>query len=150
MKINNLPIANDQRLTVFGGVNVIESDDLLFRVAEEFKSIAEKYKFSYVFKASFDKANRSSADSFRGPGLEEGLESLRKVKEKFDVPLITDIHEPDQAEAVAEVCDVIQIPAFLCRQTDLIIAAAKTKKIINIKKPQFSSAKEMFHAVNKC
>ena len=87
MKINNIPIANDQRLTVFGGVNVIESDDLLFRVAEEFKSIAEKYKFSYVFKASFDKANRSSADSFRGPGLEEGLESLRKVKEKFDVPL---------------------------------------------------------------
>ena len=150
MKINNLPIANDQRLTVFGGVNVIESDDLLFRVAEEFKSIAEKYKFSYVFKASFDKANRSSADSFRGPGLEEGLESLRKVKEKFDVPLITDIHESDQAEAVAEVCDVIQIPAFLCRQTDLIIAAAKTKKIINIKKPQFSSAKEMFHAVSKC
>ena len=150
MKINNIPIANDERLTIFGGVNVIESDDLLFHVAEKFKSAAEKYNFSYVFKASFDKANRSSADSFRGPGLEKGLNSLRKVKEKFDVPLITDIHEPNQAEVVAEICDVIQIPAFLCRQTDLIIAAAKTKKIINIKKPQFSSAKEMFHAVSKC
>ena len=142
MKINNLPICEWSKINCIWWVNVIESDDLLFRVAEEFKSVAEKYKFSYVFKASFDKANRSSADSFRGPGLEKGLESLRKIKEKFEVPLITDIHEPNQAEAVAEVCDVIQIPAFLCRQTDLIITAAKTQKITNnIKKPQFSSAK---------
>ena len=109
-----------------------------------------KYDFNYVFKASFDKANRSSLDSFRGPGLDDGLESLQKVKDRFELPLITDIHEPDQAGPVADVCDVIQIPAFLCRQTDLIVAASKTKKIINIKKPQFSSAKEMFHAVKKC
>ena len=119
-------------------------------MAEKFKEVSEKFNFNYVFKASFDKANRSSLDSFRGPGLDKGLESLQKVKEKFELPIITDIHEPIQAEAVAQVCDVIQIPAFLCRQTDLIVAASKTKKIINIKKPQFSSAKEMFHAVKKC
>jgi 2-dehydro-3-deoxyphosphooctonate aldolase (KDO 8-P synthase) len=123
---------------------------VLFQVAEKFKEISVKYDFNYVFKASFDKANRSSLDSFRGPGLDDGLESLQKVKDRFELPLITDIHEPDQAGPVADVCDVIQIPAFLCRQTDLIVAASKTKKIINIKKPQFSSAKEMFHAVKKC
>ena len=150
MKINNQEISNEKKLTVFGGVNVIESDELLFQVAEKFKEVSEKFNFNYVFKASFDKANRSSLDSFRGPGLDKGLESLQKVKEKFELPIITDIHEPVQAEAVAQVCDVIQIPAFLCRQTDLIVAASKTKKIINIKKPQFSSAKEMFHAVKKC
>jgi len=150
MKINNQEISNEKKLTVFGGVNVIESDELLFQVAEKFKEVSEKFNFNYVFKASFDKANRSSLDSFRGPGIEKGLESLQKVKEKFELPIITDIHEPFQAEAVAQVCDVIQIPAFLCRQTDLIVAASKTKKIINIKKPQFSSAKEMFHAVKKC
>ena len=93
-------------------------------------------------KASFDKANRSSLDSFRGPGLDEGLKSLEKIKNEFNLPVITDIHEPDQAVPVSEVCEVLQIPAFLCRQTDLIVAAAKTKKVINIKKPQFSSAKE--------
>ena len=150
MKINNQEISNEKKLTVFGGVNVIESDELLFQVAEKFKEVSEKFNFNYVFKASFDKANRSSLDSFRGPGIDKGLESLQKVKEKFELPIITDIHEPIQAEAVAQVCDVIQIPAFLCRQTDLIVAASKTKKIINIKKPQFSSAKEMFHAVKKC
>jgi 2-dehydro-3-deoxyphosphooctonate aldolase (KDO 8-P synthase) len=150
MKINNKEISNENKLTVFGGVNVIESDELLFQVAETFKEISVKYDFNYVFKASFDKANRSSLDSFRGPGLDDGLESLQKVKDRFELPLITDIHEPDQAGPVADVCDVIQIPAFLCRQTDLIVAASKTKKIINIKKPQFSSAKEMFHAVKKC
>ena len=141
MKINNQEISNNSKLTVFGGVNVIESDDLLFEVAEKFKEVSEKYNFNYVFKASFDKANRSSLDSFRGPGLEKGLESLQKVKDRFELPLITDIHEPSQAEVVAEVCDVLQIPAFLCRHTDLIVAASKTNKIINIKKPQFSSAK---------
>ena len=120
MKINNQEISNEKKLTVFGGVNVIESDELLFQVAEKFKEVSEKFNFNYVFKASFDKANRSSLDSFRGPGIDKGLESLQKVKEKFELPIITDIHEPIQAEAVAQVCDVIQIPAFLCRQTDLI------------------------------
>ena len=150
MKINGKDISNDSKLTIFGGVNVIESDDLLRQVAEAFKKISEKLDCNYVFKASFDKANRSSLDSYRGPGLQEGLTSLQKIKNEFGLPIITDIHEPNQADAVAEVADVIQIPAFLCRQTDLIIAASKTKKIINIKKPQFSSAKEMFHAVDKC
>ena len=150
MKINGREVSNENRLTVFGGVNVIESDDLLFSVAEKFKILSEKLDFNYVFKASFDKANRSSMDSFRGPGLDEGLKSLEKIKNEFDLPVITDIHEPNQAVPVSEVCDVLQIPAFLCRQTDLIVAAAKTKKVINIKKPQFSSAKEMFHAVSKC
>ena len=150
MRINGMEVSNDSKLTVFGGVNVIESDDLLFSVAEKFKGLAEKLNFNYVFKASFDKANRSSLDSFRGPGLDEGLKSLERVRNEFNLPIITDIHEPNQALPVSEVCDVLQIPAFLCRQTDLIVAAAQTKKVINIKKPQFSSAKEMFHAVNKC
>ena len=150
MKTNNLTISNESKLTIFGGVNVIESDDLLFEVADKFVQLSEKHSFNYVFKASFDKANRSSLDSFRGPGMEKGLESLQKVKDKFNVPIITDIHEPGQADPVAQVCDVIQIPAFHCRQTALVVAAAKTNKIINIKKPQFSSAKEMFHAVKKC
>ena len=150
MKINGRDVSNESKLTVFGGINVIESDDLLLSVAEKFKTLSEKLGFNYVFKASFDKANRSSLDSFRGPGLDEGLKSLEKIKNEFNLPVITDIHEPDQAVPVSEVCEVLQIPAFLCRQTDLIVAAAKTKKVINIKKPQFSSAKEMFHAVNKC
>lgn len=150
MKINEREVSNETKLTVFGGVNVIESDDLLLSVAEKFKILSEKFDFNYVFKASFDKANRSSSDSFRGPGLDEGLKSLEKVKNEFDLSVITDIHEPNQAIPVAEVCEVLQIPAFLCRQTDLIVAAAKTKKVLNIKKPQFSSAKEMFHAVKKC
>ena len=150
MKINEREVSNETKLTVFGGVNVIESDDLLLSVAEKFKILSEKLDFNYVFKASFDKANRSSSDSFRGPGLDEGLKSLEKVKNEFDLSVITDIHEPNQAIPVAEVCEVLQIPAFLCRQTDLIVAAAKTKKVLNIKKPQFSSAKEMFHAVKKC
>ena len=149
MKINNLPIANDQRLTVFGGVNVIESDDLLFRVAEEFKSIAEKYKFSYVFKASFDKANRSSVHSFRGPGIDEGLKWLEEVRQVFNVPVITDVHEPHQASAVASVVDILQLPAFLSRQTDLVLALAKTQKVINIKKAQFLSPSEMDNILQK-
>ena len=150
MKINDKEVSNETKLTVFGGVNVIESEDLLFTVAEKFKTLSEKLGFNYVFKASFDKANRSSLDSFRGPGMDEGLKSLERIKNEFDLPVITDIHEPNQALPVSEVCEVLQIPAFLCRQTDLVVAAAKTKKVINIKKPQFSSAKEMFHAVKKC
>ena len=150
MKINNKEISNDNKLTVFGGVNVIESDELLFQVAEKFKEISEKHDFNYVFKASFDKANRSSLDSFRGPGLDEGLESLQKVKDRFDLPLITDIHEPDQAKAAAEVCDVIQLPAFLSRQTDLVVAMAETGAIINVKKAQFLAPHEMRHIMNKC
>ena len=143
-------ISNNKRLTIFGGVNVIEDDDILYEVAETFSKLSKSMDFNFVFKASFDKANRSSVDSYRGPGIKDGLKALQNVKNKLNVPIITDIHEPWQAEIVAEICDVIQIPAFLCRQTDLVAAAAKTKKIINFKKPQFSSAKELGHAVDKC
>ena len=150
IQLNGFEIGNDSPLTVMGGVNVLENEDLVMRVAESFKEATEKNKINWIFKGSFDKANRSSIDSFRGPGLEEGLEILQKVKEHFNVPIITDIHEPDQAVPVSKVADIIQIPAFLCRQTDLVIAAAKTGAIIQFKKPQFLSAIEMNNVAKKC
>ena len=150
IQLNGLEIGNDSPLTVMGGVNVLENEDLVMRVAESFKEATEKHKINWIFKGSFDKANRSSIDSFRGPGLEEGLEILQKVKEHFNVPIITDIHEPDQAAPVSKVADIIQIPAFLCRQTDLVIAAAKTGAVIQFKKPQFLSAIEMQNVAKKC
>ncbi len=150
IKLNKFKIGNSERLTIFGGVNVIESKELIFEVAEEFIKNSSKFKFNFVFKASFDKANRSSLDSYRGPGLEDGLKILSELKQKYNLPILTDIHEPHQAKPVSEVCDIIQIPAFLCRQTDLVVEAAKTGKIINLKKPQFMSAKEIFHVVKKC
>ena len=150
IQLNGFEIGNDSPLTVMGGVNVLENEDLVMRVAESFKEATEKNKINWIFKGSFDKANRSSIDSFRGPGLEEGLEILQKVKEHFNVPIITDIHEPDQAAPVSKVADIIQIPAFLCRQTDLVIAAAKTGAVIQFKKPQFLSAFEMKNVAKKC
>jgi len=150
IQLNGFEIGNDSPLTVMGGVNVLENEDLVMRVAESFKEATEKNKINWIFKGSFDKANRSSIDSFRGPGLEEGLEILQKVKEHFNVPIITDIHEPDQAAPVSKVADIIQIPAFLCRQTDLVIAAAKTEAVIQFKKPQFLSAIEMQNVAKKC
>ncbi|RCL40093.1 MAG: 3-deoxy-8-phosphooctulonate synthase [SAR86 cluster bacterium] len=150
IQLNGFEIGNDSPLTVMGGVNVLENEDLVMRVAESFKEATEKNKINWIFKGSFDKANRSSIDSFRGPGLEEGLEILQKVKEHFNVPIITDIHEPDQAVPVSKVADIIQIPAFLCRQTDLVIAAAKTGAVIQFKKPQFLSAIEMQNVAKKC
>ena len=150
IQLNGFEIGNDSPLTVMGGVNVLENEDLVMRVAESFKEATEKNKINWIFKGSFDKANRSSIDSFRGPGLEEGLEILQKVKEYFNVPIITDIHEPDQAVPVSKVADIIQIPAFLCRQTDLVIAAAKTEAVIQFKKPQFLSAIEMQNVAKKC
>lgn len=150
IQLNGFEIGNDSPLTVMGGVNVLENEDLVMRVAESFKEATEKNKINWIFKGSFDKANRSSIDSFRGPGLEEGLEMLQKVKEHFNVPIITDIHEPDQAAPVSKVADIIQIPAFLCRQTDLVIAAAKTGAVIQFKKPQFLSAIEMQNVAKKC
>jgi len=150
IQLNGFEIGNDSPLTVMGGVNVLENEDLVMRVAESFKEATEKNKINWIFKGSFDKANRSSIDSFRGPGLEEGLEILQKVKEHFNVPIITDIHEPDQAPPVSKVADIIQIPAFLCRQTDLVIAAAKTGAVIQFKKPQFLSAIEMNNVAKKC
>ena len=133
-----------------GGVNVLESESVVMTVAEKFAKTTSNLNINWIFKGSFDKANRSSISSFRGPGLDEGLRMLEKVKSEFNTPVITDIHEPSQADSVSKVCDVIQIPAFLCRQTDLVIAAAKTKKIIQFKKPQFLSAPEMKNVIEKC
>ena len=134
---------------VMAGPCVIESEALVMQVAEEVKKISEELGFTYIFKASFDKANRTSLSSFRGPGMDEGLRILEKVKKEFDLPIVTDIHEPYQAATVAEVADILQIPAFLCRQTDLLVAAAKTDKIINIKKAQFLDGKDMFYPTEK-
>lgn len=131
------------------GPCVIESEELVMKEAEQLKAIAEKYDLDFYFKASFDKANRTSINSFRGPGLEEGLRILKNVKDTYGLKIATDIHEPYQAEKVAEVCDLIQIPAFLCRQTDLLVAAAKTGKLINVKKAQFLAPWDMKNVVEK-
>ena len=132
------------------GPNVIESEEHTLKMAQKLKTIFEKFpKFQHVFKTSFDKANRTSVTSYRGLGMEEGLKILQKVKDEYDLPIITDVHEPWQCEPVAKVADIIQIPAFLCRQTDLIEAAAKTNKIIHVKKGQFLNAQSMIKVVEK-
>ncbi len=131
-------------------MNVLESRELALTVCEEYVRVTEKLGIPYVFKASFDKANRSSMHSFRGPGLDEGLKIFEEIKQTFGVPVITDVHEPHQAAPVAEVCDIIQLPAFLSRQTDLVVAMAKTKAVINIKKAQFLAPQEMKHILHKC
>jgi 2-dehydro-3-deoxyphosphooctonate aldolase (KDO 8-P synthase) len=127
----------------------LESEELAREVAEEMKAITSRLGINYVFKASFDKANRTSLSSYRGPGLEKGLEILGRLREEMSVPVVSDIHEPSQAPLAAECLDIIQIPAFLCRQTDLLAAAAKTGKVINVKKGQFVSPWDMENAVNK-
>lgn len=131
------------------GPCVIESADILFEVAKELVHLNEKYNINIIFKSSFDKANRTSIHSFRGPGLEKGLLMLNDIKEKFGLQILTDIHEPYQAQPASEVADVLQIPAFLCRQTDLLVAAAKTEKVVNIKKAQFLSGEDMQYPVQK-
>ena len=141
---------NSLPLMLLGGMNVLESRELALEVAEAYVEVTTKLGMPYVFKASFDKANRSSIHSFRGPGLEKGLEILAEVKSRFNVPIITDVHEPWQAEPVAEVADIIQLPAFLARQTDLVVAMARTGAVINIKKPQFLAPHEMRHILRKC
>ena len=141
--------ANDQPLVLIGGINVLESRDLALASAEEYVRVCDRLALPYVFKASFDKANRSSAHSFRGPGLEEGLKILAEVKETYSVPVLTDIHSPEQAQPAAEVCDILQLPAFLARQTDLVEAMARTGAAINIKKPQFLSPEQMVNVVAK-
>ena len=150
MKLRDFKIDNTEPMVLMGGMNVLESRDLAMKIAETFKEITQNKHINYIFKGSFDKANRSSISSFRGPGMDEGLKILQEVSTTFDIPVITDIHEPQQAEIVSEVCEVIQIPAFLARQTDLVNAAAKTKSIIQFKKPQFLSAPEMSNIVEKC
>lgn len=147
--VGGLEVANHKPFVLFGGMNVLESRDLAMTIAERYKEVTTKLSIPYVFKASFDKANRSSIHSFRGPGMEEGLKIFEEIKKQFDVPLITDVHEPYQAEPVAEVVDVIQLPAFLARQTDLVMAMAKTGAVINVKKPQFLAPHEMRHIIKK-
>lgn len=146
---DRIVIANDKPFVLFGGLNVLESADLALKACEEFMRVTSRLNIPYIFKASFDKANRSSIKSYRGPGLEEGLRIFEKVKAEFGMPVITDVHEPWQAEPVARVVDVLQLPAFLARQTDLVVALAKTGKPINIKKPQFLSPSQMRHIVEK-
>ncbi|WP_444999793.1 3-deoxy-8-phosphooctulonate synthase [Halomonas mongoliensis] len=150
IEIAGLKAGNSLPLMLFGGMNVLESRDLAMEVAETYVEVTGRLGMPYVFKASFDKANRSSIHSYRGPGLEKGLEILAEVKARFGVPIITDVHEPWQAAPVAEVADVIQLPAFLARQTDLVVAMARTGAVINVKKPQFLAPHEMRHIIRKC
>jgi len=147
---NGITFANDRPFVLIGGMNVIEDEGTVFDVAAKFVEVTGELGIPFVFKASFDKANRSSIHSFRGPGLERGLEVLASVKQRFGVAILTDVHEPAQAEAAAEVADILQLPAFLARQTDLVVAIARTGKAINVKKPQFLAAGEMKHIIAKC
>ncbi|MFT5996243.1 MAG: 2-dehydro-3-deoxyphosphooctonate aldolase (KDO 8-P synthase) [Glaciecola sp.] len=149
ISLGDIDIANDKPFVLFGGMNVLESRDLAMTIAEHYVEVTQKLNIPFVFKASFDKANRSSVSAYRGPGLDEGLKIFQEIKSTFNVPIITDVHEPYQAGPVAEVADIIQLPAFLARQTDLVVAMAKTGAIINVKKPQFLAAHEMRHIINK-
>lgn len=149
VKINSIDVSNAKNFVLFGGINVLESRDFALRTCEEYIRVTQKLGIPYVFKASFDKANRSSIHSYRGPGLEEGLKIFEAIKSTFGVPIITDVHESWQAAPLAEVVDVLQLPAFLARQTDLVVALAKTGKVINIKKPQFLSPTQVANIVDK-
>jgi len=149
IKVGDIFLANEAPMVLIGGLNVLEDKALALDVADTFAGVCAKLDVPYIFKASFDKANRSSISSYRGPGLKEGLDILAAVKERFGVPVITDIHEPAQAAPVAEIADILQLPAFLSRQTDLVQAMAKTGKAINIKKAQFLSPAEMGNILHK-
>ncbi len=148
VNLRNFEIGGD-KLTILAGPCAIETKDILFKTAEYLKKTTEELDINFVFKSSYDKANRSSINSYRGLGMEKGLELLSEVKKEFNVPIVTDIHNPEEAAIAAEVADIIQIPAFLCRQTDLLVAAAKTNKIINIKKGQFLAPQQMKSIANK-
>jgi 2-dehydro-3-deoxyphosphooctonate aldolase (KDO 8-P synthase) len=147
--LGSMNIANDQPMVLVGGMNVLESEDLAMEVAREFQRVCRELGMAYIFKASFDKANRSSISSFRGPGLKEGIRILARIKSELGLPLLTDIHEPEQAAPAAEVVDILQLPAFLSRQTDLVTALASSGAIINIKKAQFLAPREMGHILRK-
>lgn len=149
IKVGDVQVGNHLPFVLFGGMNVLESRDLAMRIAEHYVEVTTRLGIPYVFKASFDKANRSSIHSYRGPGLDKGLEIFSEIKRTFNVPIITDVHEPHQAKAVAEIADIIQLPAFLARQTDLVVAMAETGAVINVKKPQFLAPHEMRHIIKK-
>jgi len=148
VKVGNLELKNEKLFAILGPC-VIETEDTTLKTAEYLKAVSEETGISLIFKASFDKANRSSINSPRGPGINEGLRILSKVKDNFNIPVITDIHEPWQAKVVAEVIDIIQIPAFLCRQTDLLVAAGKTGLPVNVKKSQFMAPEDMDYVAGK-
>lgn len=147
--LGDICFSNQKPFVLIGGVNVLESRDLAFRVCEHFLTVTQKLGIDYVFKASFDKANRSSIHSFRGQSLDDSLTIFTALKKQFHVPIVTDVHTIEQVQPVASVCDVIQIPAFLARQTDLLHAAAQTSCVLHVKKPQFSSPEQMTHVVEK-
>lgn len=149
VKVTDQVSFGDGNLTLMAGPCVIESHDACLELAEALVELTKRLGISYIFKASFDKANRTSLSAYRGPGLEDGLRTLAEVKRRFNVPVVTDIHEPWQCAPVAEVCDVLQIPAFLCRQTDLVVEAAKTGRVVNIKKGQFLAPEDMINVVRK-
>jgi len=149
IKAGDISIANDAPMVLVGGLNVLEDEALALEVAQTFAEVCAKLDVPYIFKASFDKANRSSIKSYRGPGMAKGIDILASVKSRFGMPVITDIHEPEQAGPVGEVADILQLPAFLSRQTDLLLAMAKTGKVINIKKAQFLSPGEMGNILQK-
>ena len=149
IKVSDFEISNSKKLTVIAGLNVLENDELTFKVADELKAIVESKGNPFIFKASFDKANRSSVDSYRGPGLDEGLRTFSELR-RLGHTLITDVHEINQVKKIADVVDIIQIPAFLCRQTDLIKEVCETGKPINVKKGQFLSPNQMKNIISKC
>lgn len=149
IKVGDVQVGNHLPFVLFGGMNVLESRDLAMQVAEHYVEVTQRLGIPFVFKASFDKANRSSIHSYRGPGLDKGLEIFAEIKRTFNVPIITDVHEPHQAKPVAEVADILQLPAFLARQTDLVVAMAETGAVINVKKPQFLAPQEMRHILKK-
>jgi 2-dehydro-3-deoxyphosphooctonate aldolase (KDO 8-P synthase) len=149
IKLKNFSIGKKHPLVLISGPCVIESEDKAFESAIALKEIATELGIPFIYKSSYDKANRSSKNSFRGPGIEKGLEILKNIKQELNVPVLTDVHSPDEARMAALVCDVIQIPAFLCRQTDLIIAAAETGAIVNVKKGQFMAPWDMKNVVDK-
>ena len=149
IKVANLTVSNEKPFTLIGGINVLESKDFALKACEHYVNVTQKLGIPYIFKASFDKANRSSIHSYRGPGLEEGMKIFQAIKKEFGVPVITDIHENHQAAIAAEVVDVLQLPAFLARQTDLVEAIARAGKPVNIKKPQFLSPSQMKNVVQK-
>ncbi len=150
IKVKEISISNNSPMTIIAGLNVLEDENMALKVAEQLKEISIKHNIPFIFKASFDKANRSSIESYRGPGLKSGIKIFKSIKKHLDLPIITDIHEKGQIEEIAQVVDILQIPAFLCRQTDLISAACKTQLPLNIKKGQFLSPYQMKNIIDKC
>ncbi len=150
INIKNISFSNSSPISIIAGLNVLEDEDMALNVAKKLKDVTQKLDMPFVFKASFDKANRSSVNSYRGPGLENGVKIFKLLKDKLNIPIITDVHEIYQVDKIVEVADIIQIPAFLCRQTDLIRAVCKTGLPINIKKGQFLSPRQMINIIDKC